>query len=181
MGENMKMIDNLKKGLKVIEGKNNDLKTNNIYNVFDYSNAVATKETISHLVKYCDNVYEQYLWLFNEQIQNKSIYSKKHNFYLDIRIKDKKFNIIICNSYMSFKKACLDGNLNNIESMEIRLNLSYKESKIYNNLFTIMIKPFNLKFVRQSNYDNLEMNIIEKNINEILKRFNTIDSIFCTK
>ena len=181
MGDNMKMIDNLKKGLKVLEGKKDDLKIDNIHNVFDYSNAIATKENISHLVKYCDNVYEQYLWLFNEHTQNKNVYQKKHNFYLDIRIKDKKFNIIICNSYMSFKKACLDGNLDNIEGMQIKLNLSYKESKIYNNLFTIIIKPFDLKFVRQSNFDNVEMNIIEKNINEILKRFDTVDSIFCTK
>lgn len=176
------MIDTLKKSLKGLTEPKPENQNESINNIFDYSNAVPTKEAVSHLVKYCDSVYEQYLWLLkeDEKKENKS-YPKKYNLFLDIRIKDQKFNNIICNNYISFKKACLDGNLDNIDSMEIRLNISYKKDVIYNNLFTILIKPFNLKFIRQSNYNELEMNIIEKNINEILKRFHTVNSLFCTK
>lgn len=178
------MIDTLKKSLKGLTSTISDTNQNDekINNIFDYSNAVPTKEAVSHLVKYCDSIYEQYLWLLKED-EKKEIksYQQKYNLFLDIRIKDQKFNIIVCNSYMAFKKACLDGNLDNIDSMEIRLNISYKKDVIYNNLFTILIKPFNLKFIRQSNCKQLEMDILEQNINEILKRFHTVNSLFCTK
>lgn len=175
----MNMLETIKKNFKTEE------KDNTINHIFDYSNAVPTKDSISHLVKYCDSVYEHYLWLLKEDDKkaNKHYsYQKKYVLFLDVRIKDKKFNTIICNSYASLKKAILDDNLDNVDSMEIRLNLDYKKNDIiYNNLFTILIKPFNLKFIRKSSSNQLEMNVIENNINEILKRFQIINSIFCTK
>lgn len=163
-----------------------------INNMFDYSNSIPTVRDVKHLVKYMFNIYEQYLWMVTEdekKYKKEHKYSIYENFYsliFDVRIKEKDYTIITCKNYSEFEQCIKDGKLDNIDSMEIRLIIDYKNNYakdyvMYNNNFTVYLKPFNISFYRKSNYDKLEMNAIESGINEILKRFTTINSIFCTK
>ena len=70
--------------------------------------------------------------------------------------------------------------------MEIKLDLYYKRGKNdnltdYENSFTIVFKPYEIIFARKSNHNEVNMNQIENNINEIMKKFPTANSVFCTK
>lgn len=161
-------------------------------NMFDYSSSIPTIRDVKHLVKYMFNIYEQYLWMVTEDEKK---YKQEHKYYIydnhyslifDVRIREKDYTIITCRNYTEFEQCINDGKMDNIDSMEIRLILDYKNNYskdyvMYNNNFTVSLKPFNICFYRKSNYDKLEMNAIESGINEILKRFLSINSIFCTK
>lgn len=163
-----------------------------INNMFDYSNSIPTIKDVKHLVKYMFNIYEQYLWMVTEdekkykQEHKYYIYESHHSLIFDVRLREKNYITITCKSYSEFEQCVKDGKLDNIDSMEIRLIIDYKNNYtkdyiMYNNNFTVCLKPFDISFYRKSNYDKLEMNAIESGINEILKRFMSINSIFCTK
>lgn len=163
-----------------------------INNMFDYSNSIPTIKDVKHLVKYMFNIYEQYLWMVTEdekkykQEHKYYIYESHHSLIFDVRFREKSYSIVTCKNYSEFEQCVKDGKLDNIDSMEIRLIIDYKNNYtkdyvMYNNNFTVCLKPFDISFYRKSNYDKLEMNAIESGINEILKRFMSINSIFCTK
>lgn len=168
---------------------------NVINNEYDYSNIIATIEGITYLIQYCDNVYKQFLNLMEEDKQkNEPLkyefqnYTYKKGYYdrLDIYIREKTYNNITCKDFESFKTAVNNGNLKNITSMEIKLDLYYKRGKNdnltdYENSFTIVFKPYEIIFARKSNHNEVNMNQIENNINEIMKKFPTANSVFCTK
>ena len=50
-----------------------------------------------------------------------------------------------------------------------------------NYLFKISFKPYDITFKRKSNFKDPVIDNIENNINELLKKFKTQNTIFCTK
>lgn len=166
-----------------------------INNEYDYSNIVPTIEAVSYLVQYCDNVYKQ----FNKKTEddeekNKQfkqeykdyMYKKAYSQEFEISIYQKTFNNIRCKDYENFLSAIKDGNLNKVNSLEIRLCLDFgrgKSEKIekHENEFKIKFKPYDIIFARKSNHDDPSMNQVEEQINIILKQFPIANSIFCNK
>lgn len=103
-----------------------------------------------------------------------------------IKIRQKNYNTISCKNYDSFIEAVKNGQVSNIESLEIHLVLDYKRGKIdnlnsYENDFNITFKPYQISFIRKANHQEIEMNQIENNLNEILKKFPVTNTIFCSK
>ncbi len=168
-----------------------------ISNEFDYSNIVAEIQSISYLVQYCDALYNQLLKLMSiDEEKNEKLkyefknyeYKKTYDTKFEVTIRKKEYSLpnLNCKSYQSFIEAINSGHLKNIVSLTIELNLSYRRGKEmslneYQNNFKISFKPYDIKFIRKSNHNEIYMNQIENNINEILKMFKTQDSIFCTK
>lgn len=168
---------------------------NIINNEYDYSNIIATIEGVTYLVQYCDNIYKQFINLTEEdQKKNKPLkyefqnytYKKNYSTTFNIYIREKSYNNITCNDFESFKTAINNGDLTNIQSMEIKLNLDFRRGKNdslaeHENSFTIVFKPYEIIFARKSNYNEVNMNQIENAIDEIMKKFPAVNSIFCTK
>lgn len=175
---------------------NNEEVETTINNEFDYSNIVVGIENLAYIVQYCDNVYSHFKSLLDEdEKKNERLkyefknfdYKKSYGDGLDIRIRQKNYyNNTSYKNYNSFMDAVHQGQLKNIEALEIELTLDYKkgksdELKDHENSFKISFKPYDIKFVRKSNYNEKNMNQIEENINEILKKFPIANSIFCSK
>lgn len=174
---------------------NEDIETT-INNEFDYSNIVASVDNISYIVQYCDNVYSQFQQLVAEDEQkNERLkyefknynYKKSYGdtFEVKIRVKDH-FTPISCTNYNSFNDAVSQGQLKNLDSLEIELNLDYKRGnndslKDHQNSFKISFKPYDIKLIRKSNHNEQNMNQIEENIKQLLNRFSVANTIFCTK
>lgn len=166
-----------------------------ILNEYDYSNAIVNKEYISYVIKYLDDVFRNFINLIKlDEEKNDKLkleyrnyqYKKKFSEVFEISIKTKNYNIIRCNSFSEFEQLVKLGNLDNINELDIRLCLDYKSGLYnslvdYNNLFDIKIKPYDIKFIRKSNHKEESINQIENNIDEMLKKFPTINTIFCTK
>jgi hypothetical protein len=164
-------------------------------NEFDYSNSVPTIEYVTYLVQYCDNIYKHFLSLIEEDKKRNEKFKDEYKNYnykksfreeFEIYIKLKSYNNITCNDFNSFKTAIEDGNLNNVNGIDIKLNLSYERGKgkdliKHENSFSIIFNPYNIVFARKSSHNEPEMNQIENNINEILKKFPVVNTIFCTK
>ena len=166
-----------------------------INNEFDHSNIIPTSDAVLYLVKYCDQM-NQYLkkMIDEDKEKNKKLkeeyqeykYKKHYGQGLEIYIREKKYNNINCKDYSSFLSAVNAGNLTNIDYMSITLDLSFYRGTGSNldeceNTFKIIFEPFKTTFARKSNHNDDLMNQIESQINEILKKFPKINSIFCTK
>ena len=166
-----------------------------INNEFDYSNIIPTIDAVSYLIKYCEDILHQFLKFVEEdEEKNKQfkpeykeyMYKKTYSQSLDIYIREKTYNNINCNGYDSFISAVKDGNLNNVNSLEIKLNMNFERGKGNNldrheNTFAIIFNPYDIKFARISNHNDEYMNRIETQINSILKQFPVVNSIFCNK
>ena len=103
-----------------------------------------------------------------------------------IYIREKTYNNITCNDYDSFISAVKDGNLNNVNGLDIKLCMDFKRGngdklEEHENSFIIIFKPYEITFARKSNHNDSNMNKIEEQINIILKKFPVENSIFCNK
>jgi len=166
-----------------------------INNEYDYSNIIVTEEFVNYLVQYCDQVYSHFISLIEEDNQrNKKLkyefqnynYKTKYSERFEVMIKNKSYNYITCKNYSSFLEHLNNGNLKNIDGLQIELYLDYKKGtndkfKEHNNSFKISFKPYEIKFLRKSNYNDPDMNKIENDINAILKKAPAINTIFCFK
>lgn len=177
--------------------QNELIKKIDVNNEFDYSNIVVDIQTLSYLVQYCESVYNQFqnLIIEDEQKNEKLKYEFKNyqykkyyatKFDILVKKKDTNYSSINCKSYESFVDAINNNHLNNVDSLTITLNLSYRRGKEtelvdYENEFKFIFKPWDIKFYRKSNYSEEVMNQIENNLNNILKKFKIQNSIFCTK
>ena len=166
-----------------------------INNEFDFSNVVPSIDKILHLVQYCDDIYSKFLQLTEEdEKRNEKLkidyqvwdFQKCYGNSFEIDIKDKKFNRLTCKNLREFKDAINNGYVKNIGDLRIKLNLDYKAGTYsdltsHENSFEIIFKPYDIKFVRKSNFNEKLMNDVENNINVILEGFQAINTIFCTK
>ena len=167
----------------------------NINNEFDYSNIIPTSQYIGVLVQYCEKIYNQYLQLINQdEERNEKLkyeyreyqYGKMYSTGLSIVIYDNNFKYIECKNLQSFTEAVQNKQVNNIDSLKINLDINFKRGtadkiKEHTNELIISFKPYEIKFTRKSNFDDNMINQVEKDINEILRKFPAIDTIFCTK
>lgn len=167
-----------------------------INNEYDYSNIVPNIDNISFLVRYFDSVFSWFHQLLLEDEQrNEKLkyeyqnynYKKSYGTVFDVKVRQKgTYGLTSYKNFNSFNDAVMEGQLNNIDSLEIELNLDYKRGNNdslddYQNLFKVSFKPYNINFIRKSNHNEQNMNEIEENIKQMLNGFQTINTIFCTK
>lgn len=166
-----------------------------ISNEYDYSNILPTVENITYIIQYCDQIYNHFLKLIDEdENKNEKLkyefknynYKKSYSEGFEVKIRQKNYNIISCKTYSSFVEAVNSGQLLNVDSLEINLNLDYKRGKNDNlnnheNSFDITFKPYEIRFIRKANYKEMDMEQIENNLNEMLKKFPVVNTIFCSK
>lgn len=166
-----------------------------INNEYDYSNVLPTVEAISYLIQYCDQIYKQLRKLVDEdEEKNKQfkqeykdyMYKKSYGELFEVYIREKSYNNITCKDYATFLTAVKDGNLNQVSGIDIKMDLDFDRGKGDNlerheNSFTILFKPYDIKFARKSNHNDPNMNQIENQINDILKKFPVVNTVFCTK
>lgn len=174
---------------------NEEIETS-INNEYDYSNIVASVDNISYIVQYCDSIYSQFQQLIAEDEQkNERLkyefrnynYKKSYGESFEVKIRQKNhYNTISCKNYNSFKDAVMQGQVNNIDALEIELNLDYKRGnsdslKDYQNSFKVSFKPYDISFVRKANHNEFNMNDIEENIKQMLNKFSVANTIFYSK
>lgn len=166
-----------------------------VNNEFDYSNIIATGEMLSYLVQYCDQVFNWFLKLIEQDEQkNQKLkfeyqnynYKKTFSERFDIIVRQKNSNNITCRNYISFNNYVKSGQLKNVNSLEMVMQLDYKRGNNGNlmeheNIFRIVFKPYDIKFTRKSKFNEADMNQIENAINDILKGFPVANTIFCSK
>ena len=164
---------------------------------FDYSNSIADISNVINLIKYGDTCYNQLIQICEQEEEKNSKLKQDYKFYqykkmyttkyeILIREKNSSFQTLTLKGYEQFMEAVNNGQLNNVEKLIIELNLSYKrgkylEEKEHENIFKISFQPYNIVFSRQSNYEDEGMNQMENAINNMLKNFQVINTIFCTK
>lgn len=166
-----------------------------INNEYDYSNIVPTVENITYIIQYCAQIYSHFLKLIAEdENKNEKLkyefknynYKKSYGEGFEVKVRQKNYNTISCKTYSSFIGAVNSGQLLNVDSLEISLNLNYKRGKNdsfknHENSFNITFKPYDIRLVRKANYKETDMELIENNLNEMLKKFPIANTIFCFK
>ncbi len=166
-----------------------------INNEYDYSNIIPIIENITYIIQYCDQIYHHFLKLVEEdesknerlkyEFQNYQ-YKKSYGIDFQVKIEQKNYKYIICKSYHSFIEAVKDGKVFNVSRLDISLNLDYRRGRNgqfieHQNLYDITFKPYKISFVRKANHKEADMEQIENNLNEMLKKFPVANTIFCSK
>ena len=173
---------------------NEDIETS-INNEFDYSTIIPSAEAIGYIVQYCETLYNQFMQLVaNDEKKNETLKYEYRNFEygrhfkseFTVTIKKAGLNTIICKNYNAYMEAVRSGNVNNLNGLDIIMDLSYKKGNTQNSVehrndFKVIFRPYDIRFIRKSNHDEMNMKQIEDSINGILKQFPTANSIFCSK
>lgn len=167
-----------------------------INNEYDYSNIIPLIDYITYLVRYCDDTLKQLKRLFAEDEERNKALKYEYKDYTfkacygdrcEVYISGKDYNgIITCKDLESFNSAVSNGNLNNISKLKIVLDLDYERGSKGNmekheNSFSIIFEPYNIKFKRSSNFKDDMMDMVENDINNMLRKFPVMNTIFCTK
>ncbi len=173
---------------------NGNLTEQIVNNEFDYSNTIANEQSVLLLAKYIDDIYKRMLAIFEEDERKneklkwefKDYAYKKSYVRLEFTMKNKNYGSIECETYEALVNYAKAGNINNLISFEIKMTLDYSRGKgdsliKIENLFNVIIKPYEITFTRKSNYDEVYMKQIEDGINSILKQFKIENTIFCSK
>ncbi len=166
-----------------------------INNEYDYSNVLPTVESIRYMVEYCSDIYQQFLQLvekdeekncqFREEYRNYE-YRKDFNSGFYVFIREKNSQNISCDDKEDFIAAIEDGNLKQVSSISIRLELHFSKGNSYRleshkNVFLIAFEPYSIRFSRQSNFKDENMDQIEESIHKIFKSFAIANTVFCDK
>lgn len=173
----------------------NEEKETIINNEFDYSTCIASFENIGYLIQYCEAIYNNFTKLVQEDEEKNErlkeefknyTYHKSYSMGFEVIIRLKSFESIRYKDYQSYFESYKTGNISNISSLQIEMSLDYRRGmsnslKEHENKFKISFKPYEIKFGRRSNYNEANINSVENSINEILKKFPSVNTIFCSK
>ena len=166
-----------------------------INNEYNYSNIIPTTDVVFQLVKYFDSLYKHFQKLIEEdEEKNKKLvpeyqeflYKDTYSFDFEVNITSKSINTICCKDLDQFISAVNGGNLNNIYALKIELNLDFGRGKGNNienhkNKFKISFKPYEIIFIRKSNYNDQSMTEIEEMTKKALASFPVSNTIFYSK
>lgn len=163
-----------------------------IQNQHNYSTIIPTGECITYLVQYCADEYQKFTALTEEVEKNKEQHGeynysfKKGASLFEIAIRGKQYSNIVCENFQEFEAAIQEKGLKDISSLEIKMHLNFKRDREevgteHQNEFVIIFRPYEISFSRKSNYNETMMNQIETNIDDVLRRFPSINSIFSAK
>ncbi len=163
-----------------------------IQNQHNYSTIIPTGECITYLVQYCYDEYNKFIALTEEVEKNKEQHGeynysfKKGNSVFEVSLRGKMYTNVICHDMEEFEEATHEKGLKEMSSLEIKMHLNFKRDREdvgseHQNEFVITFRPYEISFTRKSNYNETMMNQIEMNIDEVLKRFPSINSIFSSK
>ena len=113
-----------------------------INNEFNYSNAIPVVKNMSYIVDFCDDVFNKFMNLVNEEkIKNERLKYEFRNYLYQEHYgnRNKKgYETTSYKNYSSFINAINNNQINNISSLEIKLGLSFYRGK--NNFSNIFIK-----------------------------------------
>ena len=172
-----------------------DVEPTIIKNEFDYSNVVPSLEKITEIIEYCDTVYNKFLLLVaDDEKRNDKLkldyqtwdFKKGYGTMFDINVYYENHDYVTCKCFKEFKSLVDKGNVKNITDLKINLSLDYRagtydDLTTHENSFQINFKPYDIKFVRKSNFSDKIMSEIESNINKMFNSFEKQDTIFCSK
>lgn len=150
-----------------------EIKINNIY---DYSDIICNYDNINKIIEFSNMIFNKF---DNLLLKSNGSLKKLYPYGLDIIIINSEYNKFMLKSYDDYLLAYKEGLINKISSLSIEINLNYKKDDIeYNNLFKIIIKPYNIKFYRTASHDETAMNQIELSFIKILDKLPKEESIF---
>lgn len=150
-----------------------EVKINNIY---DYSDLVCNYDNINKIIEFSNMIFNKF---DNLLLKSNGSLKKLYPYGLDIIIINSEYNKFMLKSYDDYLLAYKEGLINKISSLSIEINLNYKKDDTeYNNLFKIIIKPYNIKFYRTASHDETAMNQIELSFIKILDKLPKEESIF---
>ena len=157
-----------------------------------YPNILAVREYVENLVRFCDGAYRAFMnKVIEEEKKNEPLkyehreykYKKSYGTWMKIYISTNNSVSLEYDDDGAFRTAVNNGKLNNVSSLNIELNLDFgkgKEGSIedHKNEFRIEFRPYNIKFVRNSNYTDPEMDELEKQIVKLMEDFPATKTIF---
>lgn len=157
-----------------------------------YPNILVVREYVENLVGFCDGAYRTFLKkVAEEEEKNESLkneyreymYKKSYGMRMKVYIWTNNSVSLEYDNEGAFRAAANSGKLNDVSSLKIELHLDFgrgREGSIedHKNEFIVDFKPYNIKFVRNSNFDDPEMSELEEQIVKLMEGFPATKTIF---
>ena len=154
-----------------------------IKNTKEYSDKIVNTYSIGILSNYCESIYKAFLKLTNKDEKDneklsynkRNYHYKKKNVSFEIYAVDKELNHYSFETYNAYINSINGGNLDDVNSLSLKLNLSYSKGtngnlEDYNNEYEIIFKPYSIKVERISNHKDECMDQVEEAIDNIIKK-----------
>ena len=169
----------------------------NISRTYDFSNVIVDTNLLTYLVKICDDAYNRLLKTNEiEKEKNEKLkvefqnyqYKKHYSMGFIMRMSDinNEFSSFEIKNFEHYNELLKNERINNIKSFKIELNLSFErgvgfDTKVHKNEFEIVLKPYDIKFTRVSDYNDDGINNIENMIVSAFNDYTKVNTIFCSK
>ena len=154
-----------------------------IKNEHEYTDKIVNSYSIGVLSNYCESIYKAFLDLckhdekMNKELsyEKRSYHYKKKNVSFEIYAVDKELNHYSFETYNAYINSINIGNLDDVNSLSLKLNLSYSKGRNggledYINEYEIMFKPYSIIVERTSNHKDESMDQVEESINNIIEK-----------
>lgn len=167
-----------------------------ISNTIDFSNKVITIDSLLQLVKYLDDVYQDFAEQCRRDEQaNERLkyeyrrYTHKPSALSGLRIAIYPANIIQpigCRNFADFHNLTVSNSINNVRRIIIDMELNYSSGNDssmvrHDNKFTLNFEPYDITLTRRSSDNDQYINQVANNIASIFYAMETRNTIFCTK
>lgn len=165
-----------------------------INNSYDYSNSLIIKEGIVNLATYLNDINTKMESLFKNdenknsklELSDQTFQYKKDKSNLKMIIRDGNFKSTTFDDLTEFKKAVNDGLLVNVDKVELEYKVSYYSisdgvKDYHENIFDLVFKPGDIKFIRKANHNEELFNNYEKEIIKFMDNIPKYNTIFCSK
>ena len=157
-----------------------------------YPNILAVREYVENLVSFCDKACRVLQGKIDEdERKNESLerdrrkydYKQVYGTGLRVFIMNKSGAHSTYDNESAFRAAATSGRLNDVTMLEIDLSLSFgrgigDEIDEHHNKFSFSFKPYEIKFTRDSNFSNPEMDELEEQLIKLLEDFPATKTIF---
>lgn len=157
-----------------------------------YPNVLVVREYVENLAGFCYKAYRALSKKVTEEEEKNEPLKYEHREYDYKKSYGMRFKIYIWtnnsgsleyDSDDALRTAAANGRLNDVSSLKIEMDLDFgrgKEGAIeeHKNEFVISFRPYDIKFVRNSNYNDPEMDDLEKQIVNLMEDFPATKTIF---
>ena len=157
-----------------------------------YPNLLPVREYVENLASFCERAYKVLEKKADEDEQKNAsieysqqeyVYKKSFGAGFKVHLYTNANVSLDYETADSLLAASRDGRLNDVSMLVIRLDLDFSRGKNnafedHNNEFEISFRPFDVKFLRNSNYVDPDMDKLEDEIVKILEDFPFMKTIF---
>ncbi|MBO4813215.1 hypothetical protein J5491_03670 [Candidatus Saccharibacteria bacterium] len=158
----------------------------------NYPDILVVREYVENLVSFLDKAYRVFLKKVEDDTsknnalepnQRNYSYKERYGSFFKVYIYTSAGGSSSYDSDSAFRSAVTDGRLNGVKDLSVSLEFCFGRGlegaiEDHRDAFKISFQPYDIKFTRDSNFSDPEMDALEEQIVKLLEDFPSTKTIF---